>query len=403
MNEENEDKSVSKEVNEVHERDSSQHPEDRGRHLEIGERNGHKGRTSIEYQKVDFKGKVMRGYGGYLLSIIAFLAILLIIVWVLINKVFHTIHHDFLLSDMGFRLILTLAAGIPLIFFVWVGSREFRRFLKSGSAKIFIDFSLSLLFIALFSIIIFPYWMIELFGIDYFMDFIDLIWPVLSIICMIPFFDIIITAGILYSCWAYSKGSLLGLYPQVIASAERETDEYLDGYSDRPFEMRPSVDDGGTAGIERRIPEVDLPHFRTFARFLMKHQVIYDYFTGDKSIKLVFPRAIKMFFLQKPEQSWMRVKADGRVTIYITPADYDFLKVPISYHLLCEKTWERIWSSYQLFQEGKKKSALDIFTIEKVGKKKRTNVRFMKRKQRQQQQPQQQPDGTEGGPGGVGD
>jgi len=305
--------------------------------------------SSTEYHKVDFKGKVLRGYGGYILSIVVIFVIILIGVWVLLsNFIFPTI------SEMGFVLIYSFATGFPLVFFLWVGCREFKRFMKSGSPKIFLDFSLTLIFIGFFA------FMVNAMFIRYYYDtWEEVIWPILFVMCNIPFLEIIITAGILYSCWAYSKGSLLGLYPQVIASAERETDEYLDGYSDRPYNTTIS-------NYETNAPGIDIESFALYARFLMKHLVIYDYFAGEKSIKLEFPRAIKVFFLQKPEQSWMNVRKDGRVTIYITPSDYEFLKVPISHHLLCEKTWERIWSAYELFQIGKKKEALEVFRVERV-------------------------------------
>jgi len=329
------------------------------------------GEPGTEYQKVDFKGKVMRGYGEYILSIVVFLIVTLIIVWLLLSNIIFPGLEDQLGSDMGFFIIYTVATGIPLVFFLWVGCREFRRFMKSGSPKIFIEFSLTLGFIGFFA------FMLNAPFIRYYYDpWVNVIWPLLSVMCMIPFLDIIVTAGILYSCWAYSKGSLLGLYPQVIASAERETDEYLDGYSDRPYNTKISE-------YTRTTSEIDVESFSQYARFLMKHLVIYDYFTGEKSIKLVFPRAVKMFFWWKPEQSWMKIRKDGRVTVYITPNDYNFLKVPLSYHLLCDKTWERIWSAYELFQMGKKKEALEVFRVEKV-KKTRSRKIGSKRDSREQ-------------------
>ncbi len=154
------------------------------------------------------------------------------------------------------------------------------------------------------------------------------------------------------------KDHLFGIYPRILASAERETEEYLDGYSSRPAKVD--------------FPKTKKRMIRRFAIRLMRHYLVHDFTKEKGSFKILFPVSAKAGFSLRRFRgpfSWLRIGKDGKAQVYITPEDYQFLEVPISYHLLCEKVAERMAESYQLFAQGDKKAALEVFKVEKKGMK----------------------------------
>ena len=308
------------------------------------------------HPKVNFRRKAFWLYGKYLASVFIISVISIVLAFFLIISGKLPLDNTFLDSEQGFKVVYTMILGIPLVFLVRIGMKELIRFKKSGSVKILIDFLLSLGFIFFFAFMV----SVFIIPVNIMMDY---IFPLMSTICMIPFMDIFILCGIAYTLWMYSKGSLLGLYPQAIASAEQEIEEYLDGYSDRPFESERSVINTNTFG--------------GYARFLMRYLIIHDYFIKEDVIILQFPPPIRTVFSRKKRSSWMKVRMDGRTSIYISPKDYGFLGVPISYHLLCEKTLNRIWTGYDLFLAGEKDKALKVFNVDKTIKSRRSYDRRM--------------------------
>lgn len=171
----------------------------------------------------------------------------------------------------------------------------------------------------------------------------------------------------------------LRIYPRVLASAERNTDEYLDGYSPRPVEF-------DFVRKNRR-------QLLSFGRFLLRHELVI-FIRGEKdSLVLFFPVSsdqdsffrmrkptgsgwrllplgdwgsrfgFMMYFKQDP--SYIRFFWNGRVEVYVTRQDYDFLKVPISYHLFCRKVAERVSDAYRLFIKGDELGALELFRVDR--------------------------------------
>jgi len=147
----------------------------------------------------------------------------------------------------------------------------------------------------------------------------------------------------------------LSIYSRVIASAERRTSGYLNGYSARPK----SID----------FIKIENQEMRRFSRFLLKNMLVWNIVGNSDSFILYFPQNERMIFSFKKSLSYMRIFFDGKAEVFIIPEDYNYLKVPISYSVLCDKVAERISKSYELFSRGKKKQALEVFRIEKIKKK----------------------------------
>jgi len=89
-----------------------------------------------------------------------------------------------------------------------------------------------------------------------------------------------------------------------------------------------------------------------------------------QSIILFFPASEQWKLSLNNKRSFIKINHDGTAVVFITPEDYKFLKVPISYHLLCEKVAERFKESYELFEQGDNAGALAVFKVEKAVKKK---------------------------------
>ena len=104
----------------------------------------------------------------------------------------------------------------------------------------------------------------------------------------------------------------------------------------------------------------------SFVQFLLKHLLVCHRKRDDSAQTLYLlpsPNArIKAF--APPDKSWIKLSYKGGAEVFVTPEDYGFLEVPISYHLLCEKLVGRLRESYQLFAEGDEKAALEVFRVE---------------------------------------
>jgi len=171
----------------------------------------------------------------------------------------------------------------------------------------------------------------------------------------------------------------LRVYPKILASAERDTNEYLDGYSPRPVELE--------------FDGKDKSQLFGFARFLLRHELIIFVREETDSMILFFPVSSdkdSFFRMRKPtgsgwrlfplagwgswlgfmmyfklDPSYIRFFLDGRAEVYVTRQDYDFLKAPISYHLFCQKLVERMKEAYDTFVQGDEKGTLEVFRVEK--------------------------------------
>jgi len=329
--------------------------------MKKGEQNDQTGNL-VKYPKVDFKRK---GYRHKAENIVIWLIVITITAIIIASQLFLDLTSqidDSIDSEAIAKAMVTIVFLIILLILARIGINEFWRFLKSGAPNLLIEFSLSVAFAWLtFCIIL----MINV-GTD---DEDTILFSLVSITILLAFIQIIAPAGIVYVIYLHNIGNLMGIYPQVIASAERATDEYLDGYSERPYSTK--------------LDEYNIREFLPYIRFLMRHILIYDYVIDNGELKLIFPKSARIWRPFDKNLSWMRVKDDGTVTVFITPKDYNFMKVPISYHLLCEKVVERIAQGYDLFAQGKKKSVLEVFRVEKV-KKTRSRKIGSKRDSREQ-------------------
>ena len=174
--------------------------------------------------------------------------------------------------------------------------------------------------------------------------------------------------------------------PNLIIIAEQESDEYQDGYSPRPTTFD--------------FPKASKQHLMRFGMFLAKHDVFWEIVENYDSVRMYFFWDFFKELLNRPSiehRSYIELSTAGEAEIFIQPNLYEFLKRPVSYHLLCEHVIERIILAFELFQKRKKRSALKVFLIEKaVRKKELTNIQS-------EMGEEKRPNGTEGGPGGVGD
>lgn len=143
--------------------------------------------------------------------------------------------------------------------------------------------------------------------------------------------------------------SPLWVYPTAIASAERETNEYLNGYSQRPVTVK--------------FMKYNRENMKRFTSFLLRYIVIWDRRAEGQTVTLFFRPA--MSFLPRLKKSYIKLHRDGTAEVYITKEDYDYLKTPISYHLLCRNVARRIKRAYKLFVDGDEKGALEVFRVDR--------------------------------------
>ncbi|MCK4614371.1 MAG: hypothetical protein KAU14_06180 [Thermoplasmata archaeon] len=176
----------------------------------------------------------------------------------------------------------------------------------------------------------------------------------LSLATIIIFLALIFLVSSMYP---FYQMRALTVYPTILASAERQTDEYMNGYSQRP--------------VNTMFLQYGEDEMLQFIRFLLKYVLIWDFKREGKSITLFFRPSARWKLSLKIPKSYIKIYSDGKTEVYITPEDYDFLKVPISYHLLCQKVAERIKESYELFEQGNEAGALGVFRVEKKGVGKR--------------------------------
>ena len=158
------------------------------------------------------------------------------------------------------------------------------------------------------------------------------------------------TSGNFLGYYFTKKASPLFVYPSLLATAERDTDEYMNGYSPRPASL-----EFGSFQQET---------MRRYSRLLLRYMVIWGRKTEVGSITLYLRPAMDFSLFPPLKKSYVRLHRDGKAQVFITQHDYDYLKVPISYHLLCEKVVQRLRESYQLFAEGEVERALEVFRVE---------------------------------------
>ncbi len=207
-------------------------------------------------------------------------------------------------------------------------------------------------------------------------------WDKLGLLVMrVTFYLMLGTLGfiLVWELYREAKKVLkLRIYPRVLASAEQETNEFLDGYSPRPVELE--------------FGERSREELLKFAGFLLRYELLSFVREEEDSLVLFFPESSdrkSSLKLRKPvgpgwrllplgdwgaalgfmsyfklDPSYMRVHFTGKAEIFITPGDYDFLEVPVSYHLFCEKLADCLQKAYRLFEKGDERSALGMFKIE---------------------------------------
>jgi len=151
------------------------------------------------------------------------------------------------------------------------------------------------------------------------------------------------------------RSNPISIYPTIIASAERVTEEYMNGYSQRP--------------LSAKFPLIEKWVLNDFAKFLMKYDLIWNLKDDPDALTLFFPGRTRFTFSFNATKSYCKIFTQGKAEVYITPEDYNFLNVPISYHVLCENVVGRIRKSYESFAKGDVAGALEVFRVEKVVKK----------------------------------
>ena len=291
------------------------------------------------YPKVDFFGKGKDLFSKvFVLGLLCFVIMLPIILAAMLSK-------DISTAFLVVSVMLTLVLGFIIMIMLAVMSYLWKHYRKSGAPVSL--FGLAAMGTGVVTLILL---LIALFNIEN--DLGDTIFSYIPILIVIEF--LISIPGLLFRFQRVREGDLFGIYPQVIASAERETNEYLDGYSARP--------------VETVLPGVRRGEFQRFARFLMRNYLVFDYEKRGDELQLFFPMSMRVQATIIPKNdmlSWMKLKKGGRATVYITPEDYDFLGVPISYHLLCRKVAERVGDAYDIFVEGNEKGALEAFRLDR--------------------------------------
>jgi len=294
----------------------------------------------LTYPKVDFFGK-----GWSLISkvlVIGYIFGLMIMLPVILMAM---LSDDLTEAILVLQVIMTVFLGFVIVFMLVVMNYMLKHFRKSEAP--FSLFSLVAMGIGTVALFLCAVGLLNIeneLGLTTFNYVFVLI--VIELLMAIP--------GAVFRLQKMKKGDLFGIYPQVIASAERGTNEYLDGYSTRP--------------VEAVLPGVRMGKFLRFSRFLMRNYLVFDYEESGNEIQLFFPMSMRLqatLFPKNDMLSWIKLKDGGKATVYITPEDYDFLEVPISYHLLCQKVAERLSEAYSRFVEGDEKGALGVFKVKK--------------------------------------
>ena len=157
---------------------------------------------------------------------------------------------------------------------------------------------------------------------------------------------------LLYGFFHFRRYYPLSIFPTIIASAERGTDEYLDGYSQRPL--------GST------FVDFDMTTMKRYTRFLLNNMLLWKSRATGESVTLYLPASGSWALSPFRKKSYVMIHKDGNTEVFISQKDYSFLQVPISYHLLCENMVKRLRWSYELFTQGDEKEALGVFRVEKV-------------------------------------
>lgn len=176
----------------------------------------------------------------------------------------------------------------------------------------------------------------------------------------IPMFLFLINALVLVGLMIHSQSissfkapySFTCFLPHHLDVGVKDTNEFLDGYSERPFSFHLDVGDPRT--------------FESFIRLLMHNLLILDYIVEDGPMMKVFFFPTSLFkrakILFSASDSYFTVDpGNGQGTVHLSRKDYQFLKAPISYHLLCENILKRISISYEYYVKGDEKEALDVF------------------------------------------
>jgi len=298
------------------------------------------------YEKIDYE----RQNRIYLIKLLAGITILLAAFLVLISFITGVLGFDLeggtILGIAGIILIILITPVIFPTFRMW-----FSNYRKTGS--------------------IFFRNMVIGFGVLYCNCFFQAILPILmdrldEAQIIIVFFSLmsilIIGMVVLFKCVMDLKGMkregvmthLATL--QIVVSAEREVEDYQDGYSSRPFET-----DFG---------EYDSRAMKGFCIALLKRLMIWDFELGEDGVRIIFtpaPKGFRFPVFQKVK-SYLYIPADGKTRVFVTSQDYEYLKLPLSYHLLCRRLVEKMRESYELFAAGDEAAALRVFKVVKDGK-----------------------------------
>ena len=149
-------------------------------------------------------------------------------------------------------------------------------------------------------------------------------------------------------------------YSPIIAAAEQNTDEYMNGYSPRPAQYK--------------FPEFHRKRMLALARFLRQNLLLNGIREDEESITLFIPSSHwwRPFFWG--ERSYIRLFTEGKVELFVAAEDYNYLKVPISYHLLSQEMAKRLWKAYLYFEKDKRREALSQFRV----RRKKTAYQKMK-------------------------
>ncbi len=158
------------------------------------------------------------------------------------------------------------------------------------------------------------------------------------------------TGALFLGIYYTRKITPLFVYPSLLATAEQDTDEYMNGYSPRP------------AGLE--FGSFKNETMKRFTRLLLRYELLWGRVKEPDGFTLYLRPAMDFSLIPPLKKSYVTLHKDGKAEVFITQHDYDYLKVPISYHLLCEKVALRLRKSYELFAEGNEKAALEVFRVE---------------------------------------
>ena len=297
---------------------------------------GDAGGTVSLYPKVDFHAKESPLIKRWYLAVIYF-SFIAAFCW----KIFDSYYYDLYYSDR-FSLMMI----IILVFYLFITVLFWYKFFKHKNSP-FLMWSLGMTIS--FMILVF-YYSITQDPIN------ESHWK--SSYVIILFFSLPASFFfMIFGIYRFMRLSPLSIYPRIIVSAERGTDEYLNGYSRRP--------------ISAEFSDYDKKTMKKYTDFLMHHMLLWDAKRNDDRLTLFLPVCGNWTSSLIRKKSYVTILNDGKTQAFITPEDYSFLKVPISYHLLCENIVERIWSSYELFVRGKKNEAIQVFNVERRNIEKR--------------------------------